>query len=59
MRNLSEQEQVANYAKYYKNSATDFSDASSKFPALSISGDLKSGDISIEDYANKKYIKNI
>ena len=59
VRNLSEQEQVANYAKSYTNSATDFSDASSKFPAGFISGDLKSGEISIEDYANKKYFKNI
>lgn len=59
VRNLTESEQVANYAKSYTNSATDFSDADAKFPAAYVSGDLKSGDLPIEEYANKRYFKNI
>ena len=59
VRNLSEQELVANYAKSYTNSATDFSDADAKFPAAYVAGDLPKGEPTIEEYANKKYFKNL
>jgi carbonic anhydrase/acetyltransferase-like protein (isoleucine patch superfamily) len=59
VRNLTQDEQVTNYAKSYTNSATDFSDATAKFPQTYIAGDLPKGEQSIEDYANKKYFKNI
>jgi len=59
VRDLTQEELLANYAKSYTNSATDFSDASAKFPQQYISGDLKQGEQSIEEYAEKKYFKNI
>lgn len=59
VRNLTEAEQVSNYAKSYTSAAPDFSDASAKFPASYVSGDLKSGEVPIEEYAAKKYFKNI
>jgi len=59
VRNLTEQEQVANYAKSYTNSATDFSDANAKNPVSYTTGDLKAGETPIEEYAAKKYFKNI
>jgi carbonic anhydrase/acetyltransferase-like protein (isoleucine patch superfamily) len=59
VRDLTQEELVANYGKSYTNVATDFSDAGSKFPHSYVSGDLKAGEQSIEEYATKKYFKNI
>ena len=60
MRDLTQEELVANYAKSYTNAATDFSDAAEKlFPQAYVKGDLKNGEQSIEEYAEKKYFKNI
>jgi carbonic anhydrase/acetyltransferase-like protein (isoleucine patch superfamily) len=58
VRNLTQEELVANYTRSYTNSATEFS-ADAKFPQGYTSGDLKEGDLNIEDYATKKYFRNI
>jgi hypothetical protein len=59
VRDLTQEELVANYSKSYTNVATDFSNGESKFPHSYVAGDLKAGDQSIEEYASKKYFKNI
>ena len=46
-----------NYSRSYTNGATDFSQA--KVPVSYLAGDLKQGEVSIEDYAEKKYFRNI
>lgn len=59
MRDLTEQELLANYGRSYTNAATDFSDAEAKFPAAYLEGDLKEGDVPLEEYAAKRYFKNL
>jgi carbonic anhydrase/acetyltransferase-like protein (isoleucine patch superfamily) len=59
VRNLTQDELLANYSKSYTNAATEFSDADSKFPHSYQVGDLKEGQQSIGDYAEQKYFKNI
>lgn len=59
VRDLTEQELLANYGRSYTNAATDFSDAEAKFPAAYLEGDLKEGDVPLEEYAAKRYFKNL
>lgn len=50
---------MQNYAKSYTNGASEFSSEFSLWPHEYKKGDLKQGEESIEDYANKKYFKNL
>ena len=42
----------------YTNIATEFQ-ADTKFPHKYQAGDLKEGELTLEEYANKKYFKNL
>ena len=57
VRELTQQEQLSNYARSYTNSAPEFA-ADTLHPYKYESGDLKQGQQTIEEYADKKYFKN-
>jgi carbonic anhydrase/acetyltransferase-like protein (isoleucine patch superfamily) len=58
VRELTESELVENYSKSYTSIATEF-ESGTLFPHKYQSGDLKSGEPSIEEYADKKYFRNM
>lgn len=58
VRELTQEEQLANYTKSYTNSATEFA-ADTLHPYKYESGDLKQGEPTIEEYAEKKYFRNL
>lgn len=58
VRDLTQDELVQNYAKSYTNVATEFQ-SETLYPHAYQQGDLKQGEISLEEYANKKYFRQI
>ena len=58
IRDLTQEEQVQNYAKSYTNTASEFA-SETLYPPAHKTGDLKQGDLSIEDYAHQKYFRNL
>lgn len=60
VRTLTEQEQLDNYAASYNNGAgVGQTESFSLWPHEVKSGDLKAGEESVADYANRKYFKNL
>ncbi len=60
VRTLTEQEQLDNYAASYNNgSGIGQTESFSLWPHEVKSGDLKAGEESVADYANRKYFKNL
>lgn len=58
VRNLTQEEQVQNYAKSYTNVATEFQ-SETLYPHPYKTGELKQGELPLEEYAEKKYFKNL
>jgi hypothetical protein len=58
VRNLTQEEQVKNYAKSYTSIATEF-ESDTLYPHTYQAGDLKQGELNIDDYAHQKYFKNV
>ena len=56
VRDLSEEEQLENYAESYKAGAADFQ-SSSLFPQEFRSEELKEGEVSIEEYAERHFFE--
>lgn len=58
VRDLTQEELLNNYAQSYTNGATEF-ESGSLFPHKYQQGDLKSGELSIDEYADQKYFRNL
>ncbi|CDW74518.1 UNKNOWN [Stylonychia lemnae] len=58
VRNLTQEEQVQNYAKSYTNTAAEFQ-SETLYPHAYEQGDLKEGEHSLQDYVNSRYFKNL
>lgn len=58
VRDLTSEELLNNYAQSYTNIGTEF-EAGSLFPHKYQEGDLKNGEMGIEEYADKKYFRNV
>lgn len=58
VRDLSQEEMISNYTKSYTNTASEF-ESDTLHPHKYQSGDLKQGEPTIEEYAEKKYFKHV